>query len=291
MSLISRGRLDVVATPIGNLEDLTPRARAALGEADLIVAEDTRRTGRLLESIGVKRPLVSMHAHNEADRVPGLIERLRGGARIALVSDAGTPLLSDPGFALVRAAVSAGIAVHAVPGASAITAALSVAGLPSERFAFEGFLPAKESERRTRVAALAREPRTLVFFEAPHRIAQSLADLALALGETREAAVARELTKVFETVYRGSLGDLARLAGRDANLARGELTIIVQGAAENAAASAAPPDLERVVGALLEELPPSRAARLAARLTGADRAAAYELAMRLPRRRRSPETR
>ncbi len=194
------------------------RARDELAAAELVAAEDTRRTGQLLTTLGLSRLLVSLHEHNESERIVELLEKLRAGARIALVSDAGTPLLSDPGFELVRRVAQEGMPVIAVPGPSAITAALSIAGLPTERFTFEGFLPARLAERRTRIGELRHETRTLVFFEAPHRIAESLEDLAAGFGADRRAAVARELTKVFETVYRATLSQLAAQARSDANL-------------------------------------------------------------------------
>ena len=276
----SRGRLDVVATPIGNLGDLSPRAQEVLAAADLIAAEDTRHTGTLLKAIGISRPLVSLHAHNESNRVPELLARLAAGDSIALVSDAGTPLLSDPGYELVSEAALAGCEVRAIPGPSAITAALAVAGLPTDRFCFEGFLPARSSERRTRLEAVAADPRTLVFFEAPHRIEECLVDLAAVFGVDRRAAVARELTKAHETTYRGTLAELAEKAKTEPNFARGEITIVVQGARESDH-KAESLQLEKVVGLLVKELPPSRAAALAAQLTGARRNEAYALAMRL----------
>jgi 16S rRNA (cytidine1402-2'-O)-methyltransferase len=275
----SRGRLDVVATPIGNLSDLSPRAQEVLAAADVIAAEDTRHTRALLQSIGVSRPLVSLHAHNESNRVPELLARLAAGEAVVLVSDAGTPLLSDPGYELVREAARAGCDVRTVPGPSAITAALAVAGLPTDRFCFEGFLPARASERRTRLSALADEQRTLVFFEAPHRIEECLADFAAVFGAERNAAVARELTKTHETTYRGSLAQLVERAKNEANFARGEITIVVQGAP----VSSEKVDslfLERAVSLLVRELPPSRAAALAAQLVGARRSDAYALALR-----------
>jgi 16S rRNA (cytidine1402-2'-O)-methyltransferase len=272
------GRLDVVATPIGNLSDLGTRAREALAAADLIAAEDTRHTLILLNAIGVAKPLLSLHAHNEAHRVPQLLARLAAGAVVALVSDAGTPLLSDPGFELVRAALEAGFEVRSIPGPSAITAALSVAGLPTARFCFEGFLPARARERETALALLAGETRTLVFFEAPHRIAESLADLARVFGAARAAVVTRELTKVHETIYRGSLGELAERAATEENFQRGEITLVVRGA-EPVTASVDPQLLKRAVTLLLQELPPGKAAALAAQLTGAKRSEAYALAL------------
>ena len=284
---MAQGRLDVVGTPIGNLGDLSPRAREALAQADLVAAEDTRHTGQMLSAIGVSARLVSLHDYNEAERIESLIAQLLCGSVIALVSDAGTPLVSDPGFALVRAAAAAGITVRAIPGASAMTAALSVAGLPTDRFVFEGFLPVRAGERREVLARLAGEARTLVFFEAPHRIAGTLADLAAAFGAGRSVVIARELTKLHESVYRGSLGELCALAQSDANLARGEITLLVEGAGDAAAAASSAPLLRRALQLLLPELPVSRAAAIAAQLAGVRRSEAYELALQLQRSRRA----
>ena len=275
----STGRLQVVATPIGNLADLSTRAREALLSADVIAAEDTRHTRVLLTAIGIAKPLVSLHEHNESLRTPQLLVRLAAGETVALVSDAGTPLLSDPGFELVQRAAQAGHDVQVIPGPSAITAALAVAGLPTDRFCFEGFLPARAHERRAALAALAREPRTLVLFEAPHRILATLTDMAAEFGAERPAVVARELTKAHETVYRGTLRELLARAQAEENLRRGEITLVVQGAA--AAANAVDQTLlRRAVDLLAKELPPGRAAAIAAQLTGATRAAAYALATR-----------
>jgi 16S rRNA (cytidine1402-2'-O)-methyltransferase len=273
------GRLQVVATPIGNLADLSERAREALAGADVIAAEDTRHTASLLKAAGIAKPLLSLHQHNESRRVPALLARLALGERVALVSDAGTPLLSDPGYELVHAVVAAGFEVSVIPGPSAITAALAVAGLPTDRFCFEGFLPARERERRAALAALAQEPRTLVFFEAPHRIAAALADMAAVLGAERTAVVARELTKAHETIYRGTLRELAARAAAEANFARGEITLVVRGAAPTAA-TVDERLLLRAIRVLSKELPPGRAAAVAAQITGATRAAAYALARR-----------
>lgn len=272
------GRLQVVATPIGNLADLSARARTALEAADLIAAEDTRHTLVLLQAFGIAKPLISLHGHNESQRVPQLLARLEAGETVALVSDAGTPLLSDPGFELVQRAAQAGIPVESIPGPSAITAALAVAGLPTARFCFEGFLPARAAERRTALAGLAHEARTLVFFEAPHRIAATLHDMAAEFG-ARAAVVARELTKAHETIYRGTLHELAARAAADENFQRGEITLVVHGAA-TAAAGVDEGELRRTVDILAKELPPGRAAAVAAALTGASRAAAYALATR-----------
>lgn len=271
-----RGRLQVVATPIGNMSDISARARQALEGAAAIAAEDTRHTGSLLQALGIARPLLSLHAHNEAQRVPEILTRLAAGETIALVSDAGTPLLSDPGYELVRAAADAGIDIEAIPGPSAITTALAVAGLPVSRFCFEGFLPSRERERRSHLSSLADEPRTLVFFEAPHRIAATLADLAAELGNDRRAVVARELTKTHETIYRGTLSELAQRAATEDNFRRGEITIVVTGAARQAA-GVDTALLRRAVDLLSKELSPSRAAAIAAQLTGATRAEAYAL--------------
>ena len=270
------GRLQVVATPIGNLSDLRARAQQALAEADLIAAEDTRHTLGLLQAIGVSKPMVSLHAYNEGQRVPDLLARLAAGEVIALVSDAGTPLLSDPGFELVSAAAAAGFEVRVIPGPSAITAALAVAGVPTSRFCFEGFLPSRSRERRTGLARLARETRTLVFFEAPHRIAETLVDMASELGGERRAVVARELTKSHETIYRGTLNELVALSTQDSNFQRGEITLVVSGA-EEVASTVDLQMLKRAVELLAKELPPGRAASIAAQLTGASRSEAYAL--------------
>ncbi|MDB6100369.1 MAG: Ribosomal small subunit methyltransferase [Gammaproteobacteria bacterium] len=274
--MVKPGRLQVVATPIGNLSDLSERARQALEEADLIAAEDTRHTLGMLQAIGVSKPMVSLHAYNEGQRVPDLLQRLGAGEVIVLVSDAGTPLLSDPGFELVSAAAGAGFEVRVIPGPSAITAALAVAGLPTSRFCFEGFLPSRSRERRTELARLARETRTLVFFEAPHRIAETLADLVSEFGGERRAVVARELTKTHETIYRGKLSELAQQAANDPNFQRGEITLVVSGA-EEVPSAVDSQLLKRAVELLAKELPPGRAASLAAQLTGASRSEAYEL--------------
>lgn len=276
----------MVATPIGNLTDVSERARQSLAEADVIAAEDTRRTLALLDALGLSRPLVSLHAHNEARRAADLIERLRAGAVVALVSDAGTPLISDPGAGLVRAAIAAGIEVRPIPGPSAITVALAGAGLATERFCFEGFLPAAGRQRKARLAELAGEERTLVFFEAPHRIADTLVDMSTTFGAGRRAAAARELTKLHETFYRGTLGELAARAREDASFARGEITLVVAGAPARAG-KVDDALLAKAVELLARELPPGKAAAIAAQLTGAKRSEAYALALRA-RKQRGP---
>ena len=275
-----RGRLDVVATPIGNLGDLSDRARQALAGADLVAAEDTRRTLVLLGQIGVQKPLISLHSHNEGQRVPEVLARLAAGGNVALVSDAGTPLLSDPGYELVRAAAQSGVRVSMIPGPCAITAALAVAGLPVTRFSFEGFLPASGGERRAVLERLSGEERTLVFFEAPHRIAGSLVDMSTVFGPQREAVVARELTKVHESIYRGTLATLAAQAAADADMQRGEITLVVAGAPTREGGGDAAL-MRKTVQLLIKELPPGKAASIAAQLAGSTRAEAYELALQL----------
>lgn len=280
----SAGRLDVVATPIGNLSDLSDRARQSLESADVIAAEDTRHTLGLLQALGISRPLLSLHAHNEVQRLPELLGRLAAGETVALVSDAGTPLVSDPGAELVRRALAEGIEVRPIPGPSAVVAALVVAGIPVDRFCFEGFLPAGERERRERLGELAAEPRTLVFFEAPHRIAASLVDLATAFGAERKAAAARELTKAHETVYRGTLAELAERARAEPSFQRGEITLVIEGAPPKPR-QADERQLRRAVELLVKELPPGKAAALAAQLMGVKRSDAYALALQVAKRR------
>jgi 16S rRNA (cytidine1402-2'-O)-methyltransferase len=284
---LAPGTLFLVATPIGNLGDLSARSRDVLTRADLLLAEDTRHTAQLLHACGIVRPggaTESLHEQNERMRAPRVIERLRAGASVALVSDAGTPLVSDPGAVLVREAVRAGVPVVAVPGPCAAIAALSLSAMPTDRFVFEGFLPAKAVARQRALQALVAETRTLVFYEAPHRLRESLADLARVLGSERGASVAREITKKFETVYRGSLGDLARRAAEDPDMIRGEIAIVVEGAAQETAADAAHAD--RVLQVLLAELPASQAAKLASQITGRPRREMYDRALNLAAARR-----
>ena len=265
--------LHVVATPIGNLGDLSPRAQQVLREVAAVCAEDTRRSGQLLAHFGIGTPLLALHEHNEQQLAERLVARLLAGESLALVSDAGTPLVSDPGYRLVRAARAAGVKVSPVAGPSSLVAALSVAGLPSDRFTFEGFLPAKASARRERLAALAGEPRTLVFYESSHRIEESLADLRAAFGDDRPAVLARELTKLFETVLDGTLADLHARVAADADQRKGEFVLVVQGVGEDADAKLA--EGRRVHAVLARQLPPSTAAKLAAEITGAPRKALY----------------
>lgn len=273
MNAKAPGILHVVATPIGNLGDFSPRAVETLRSVSAICAEDTRRTRPLLQHFGIDTALVALHEHNEDEMASRLVARLSAGESLALVSDAGTPLVSDPGFRLVHAARAAGIRVSPVPGAAALIAALSVAGLPSDRFVFEGFLPAKSGARRERLQALAGEARTLIFYEASHRIVDFLGDAASAFGADRPAVVARELTKLFETVLDGPLGEVRSRIEHDPNQQKGEFVVLVEGAGDDADARLL--EGQRVYRKLAEHLPPSTAAKLAADLTGAPRKALY----------------
>ena len=267
------GRLHVIATPIGNIEDLSPRAADTLGRVALIAAEDTRRTGRLLMHIGAKTRLLACHEHNEEKVLEVLIAALHDGADVALVSDAGTPLISDPGWRLVRSAAARGYEIVTVPGPSAVTAALSVSGLPTDRFVFEGFLPRRAAQRRDRLDALAAEARTMVFFESVHRIAAAVDALVAAFGADRPAALARELTKIHESVSRGTLGDLAAGLGSSIPLL-GEFVLVVGGAEVVDSTDA---EIIRTYALLADELPPAKARSLCVSLTGASRNRVYAL--------------
>ncbi len=273
MSATVAGTLHVVATPIGNLGDIGGRAREVLASVDAICAEDTRHTRQLLTALGIDRPLLALHEHNEAELAWKLVERLKAGENLALVSDAGTPLVSDPGYRLVREARAAGLRVSPVPGACAAVAALSVAGIPSDRFCFEGFLPAKASARRERLAALAAEARTLVFYESSHRIEEALEDMVAMFGAGREAVVARELTKLFETVLGDTLEAVAAQVAADPNQRKGEFVIVVRGCED--ASEAKLLEGQRLYAKLAEHLKPSLAAKLAADISGAPRKALY----------------
>ena len=270
--------LYVVATPIGNLEDITQRALRVLSDADLVVAEDTRHSRILLEHYGIRRPLQSLHEHNEEERIPGLLEKLSAGQSIALVSDAGTPLISDPGYRLVSETASRGLPVIPVPGPCALTTALSIAGLPTDRFVFEGFLPAKAGPRQQRLLALRGETRTLVFYESSHRILDSLEHMREAFSGERSAVVCREMTKRFETVLRGSLQQLLVALERDPNQRKGEFVVLVAGCPEQAASV----DGLELARQLLEHLPASQAARVASRISGEDRRELYKALQAAP---------
>lgn len=272
------GVLYVVATPIGNLEDWSPRAVATLKAARLIAAEDTRHSARLMQHFDIATPLVAVHDHNEGARAGGLVARLLAGEDIALISDAGTPLISDPGYRLVAAVQAAGLRVVPIPGACAAIAALSAAGLPSDRFLFEGFLPAKTQGRRERLQQFAAEPRTAIFYEAPHRIVECLADMVAVLGGGRRVVLARELTKAFETIRQLPLGEMLAFVEGDPNQQRGEIVLVLEGAAQ-AVDEQDWHEADRVLGVLMAELPLKQAAALAAEITGLKKNALYERAL------------
>lgn len=271
------GHLYVVATPIGNLGDLSPRARDVLSAVDRICAEDTRTSAVLLAHFGIRRPMLALHEHNEDSAVKGLIDGLGAGQSVALISDAGTPLISDPGFALVRAARAAGLPVIAVPGPCAAIAALSIAGIATDSFVFCGFLPARQAARLEKLRGLATERRSLILYEASHRIAESLADIAAVFGATRRLCLARELSKRFEESVTLPAGELVDWLAADSNRERGEFVLVIEAAATEPALA----DAERLLRALLKELPASRAARVAAELSGLPRRELYALALRL----------
>lgn len=272
------GTLYIVATPIGNLDDLTPRARQTLAAVDLIAVEDTRHSGRLLSHIGVKTRLMALHDHNEEQVLGKVIERLQAGESVALISDAGTPLLSDPGYRLVQAAHANGVPVSPIPGASALTTALSVAGLPTDRFCFEGFAPAKKTARRQWLENLATEDRTIVMYESVHRIADSLADMVDVFGADREAFVGRELTKIHEQCVQDTLGGL--LGGVESGdiVAKGEFVVVVAGAEQQAESSV---DAERLLRSLADKLSAKDAARIVADVTGEKKNALYDRLLKM----------
>jgi 16S rRNA (cytidine1402-2'-O)-methyltransferase len=276
--------LFVVATPIGNLSDISARALEVLGDVEVVFAEDTRHSAPLLAHFGIRRPLISLHEHNEQERIDQVLARLAQGQRLALISDAGTPLISDPGFRVVRAAREAGFEVSPVPGPSSAIAALSVAGIASDRFVFEGFLPARPGERRARLEDLADEPRTLIVFESGRRLPASLRDMAACLGGDRRACLARELTKLHETIRVATLAELAEQTAGDPDQRRGELVVVIQGS--GGAPRPAGLDVDRVMDVLLAELPLKQAVSLAARITGEPRNRLYKLALARDSRQR-----
>ena len=272
------GTLFVVATPIGNLEDLTPRASQTLAAVDLVAAEDTRHTGRLLITIGAEPALIALHDHNEEQAVHGLIESLKDGKNVALVSDAGTPLVSDPGFRLVRAAHEHKVTVVPIPGASAVTAALSAAGLPTDRFCFEGFAPSRRVARRNWLQDLAGEERTLVLYESVHRISDCLDDLVDIFGADRHAFIGRELTKMHEQCVQETLGELRRLVEDGDIVAKGEFVLVIEGAQARRESAA---DIDRMLIELSAHLSAKDAARVAANLSGHKRNELYQRLLEL----------
>ena len=273
MSQIEKGSLYIVATPIGNTDDITERARQVLAAVDAIAAEDTRDSRRLLQHLGIDTPLFALHEHNETQQAETVIRRLQEGESIALVSDAGTPLISDPGYPLVHQARLAGVRVVPVPGASSVLAALSCSGLPTDRFVFEGFLPAKAGARQKRLSELASDSRTHIFFEAPHRITDCLLDLQTVFGPDRQAVLARELTKTYETFLAGTVSELLAQVQADSNQQRGEMVLVLAG---NTRATGMDAAAEKIFFTLLEELPLKQASQLAARITGIGKNVFYQ---------------
>jgi 16S rRNA (cytidine1402-2'-O)-methyltransferase len=276
----SKATLYVVATPIGNLGDITARAAEMLRSAGMIAAEDTRITRRLLDHLGVSGKLIALHEHNEERAARQVLDALAGGNSVALVSDAGTPAISDPGARVVALARAAGYPVSPIPGANAAAAAVSVSGYSSAHFLFYGFLPARQAARRRELEALAALPYTVVFYEAPHRLTDCIADLAAVFGAGRHVLIARELTKLFEETHVCELGEAGAWVAADANRTKGEFVLVVEGAAASAPAQA---DMEKVLAALLEELPLKQAVALAVRITGGARNELYEMALQMKR--------
>lgn len=273
------GTLYVVATPIGNLDDMVPRAVQTLQTVAVIAAEDTRHSARLLAHFDIKTPAIAYHDHSDEHRTEQLIARLLAGENVALISDAGTPLVSDPGYRLVRKAREQGIRVAPIPGACAMVAALSAAGLPSDRFAFEGFLPAKQIARTSQLESLASDTRTLIFYEAPHRILETLQDMLVVFGAEREVVIAREVTKTFETIKSDKLAAMVEWVAADSNQQRGEIVLLVHGASkpENAEISA---EQERIMRVLLEDLPVKQASAIGAKITGLKKNFLYDWALK-----------
>ena len=272
------GILFLVATPIGNLGDMSMRALDTLKSVDLIAAEDTRHSGRLLQHFAIDTRLVACHEHNEQQQTPALIGRLLKGNSIALISDAGTPLVSDPGYRLVQAAWQHNIQVIPVPGPCAAIAALSASGLPTDRFVFEGFPPAKQAARQAYLQALRSEQRTLVFYVSCHRIVDTLKDMLLVFGEQRQSVMARELTKTYETIRRAPLHELVEWVEHDQNQQKGEMVVLIEGAGEEAPDDG---DLQKLLQALVDELPVKQAAMIASRVTGLSRNELYARALSL----------
>lgn len=276
------GTLYVVATPIGNLDDLSPRATRILGQVDVVAAEDTRHSGRLLSHLGLHKRLMALHDHNEKDRASALIAELAGGRDVALISDAGTPLISDPGYVVVREARSAGFAVSPIPGPCALVAALSAAGLPTDRFLFAGFLPPKRAARRSALESLAAETATLVFYESPHRVLECVQDVADTLGPNREIVLGREITKTFETFYSGAVSAVQEALEADPHGTRGEFVLMIRGAQAKAGnGEAGELDTDKLIRALLPELPVKKVARIASELTGLSKNELYQRALAL----------
>ena len=272
-------QLFIVPTPIGNLGDITERARQVLAEVDVIAAEDTRTTNKLLHHFEIRTPTLSLHDHNERQRVDSLIHKLSQGQSIALVSDAGTPLISDPGYHLVNRVREAGYQVVPLPGACAAITALSAAGLPTDRFCFEGFLPAKSAARQSQLQGLQAEPRTMVFYEAPRRIVATLGDLCEVLGTERQVVLAREITKTFETIHGAPAGELLEWIQQDDNRQRGEMVLMVAGYKD--AGDGLTPEVQKTLTLLAGELPLKKAAALTAQLHDVKKNTLYKWGLEL----------
>lgn len=272
------GVLYIVATPIGNLDDLSARAIETLKKVDVVAAEDTRHSRRLLQHLGLQKTMLALHEHNERERTDGVLDLLAKGSSIALVSDAGTPLISDPGYVLVKEARLRGLVVTPIPGACALIAALSAAGLPTDRFRFEGFLPAKRGGRRAALEALKQEAATLVFYESPHRILETATEIAAVFGADREVVFGRELTKAFETFYAGAAGEVSDQLAADPFAVKGEFVVMVHGATQ-APKEGSDLDVDLLLRLLTAELPVKKAARMAAELTGLSKNELYQRAL------------
>lgn len=278
----AHGTLYIVATPIGNLEDLSARAGKVLSDVSVIAAEDTRHSGRLLEHLGVSKPMIALHDHNERGRVQRVLDQLLSGSDVALVSDAGTPLISDPGYVLVREARAEGVRVSPVPGPCALVAALSAAGLPTDRFLFAGFLPAKPAGRRTALNELRREVATLVFYESPHRILGTVSDIVDIMGVAREIVLGREITKTFETFYSGAAGEVLATLEEDPHGSRGEFVVVVRGAEKtDSSLMTGELDVDRLLSALIPELPVKQVAKIVSGVTGLGKNELYRRALAL----------
>lgn len=275
------GVLYVVATPIGNLDDISTRALDTLRSVAWIAAEDTRHSKRLLNHFGISTPLISLHEHNEQARIPQVLSALQAGDAVALISDAGTPLISDPGFQLLRHIREQGLQAIPIPGPSSVMAALSIAGLATDRFAFEGFLSAKTGARRERLQLLRDSSYTLVFFESSHRIQPFLQDLAEIFGVTRQALIAREMTKLFEQSRYGSLSDLTNWVAQDNNRCKGEFVIVTAGAEQGSDEFEVISETQKTLSVLLEELPLKQAVKIACKITGLKKNKLYEMALLL----------
>lgn len=273
------GCLYIVATPIGNLGDITARAIDTLNSVACIAAEDTRHSARLLQHFNITTPVLAYHDHSDERRTQQILARLQQGESVALISDAGTPLISDPGYALVKLAREQGISVSPIPGPCALIAALTVAGIPSDRFSFEGFLPAKVTARNALLQKLAKVTQTLIFYESPHRLLESLASLSQVFGPEREAVIAREITKTYETITRGTLGELLAMTQADSNQQKGEFVLIIRGCTKTAETQGITDEAETIMRVLLEELSTKQAAGLAAKLTGLKKRDLYQWAL------------